>query len=480
MTDDYDSPRISEELGNLPPTMSAERNPLSRGYSVGALTAIDGCKIDDIVDRVGSPVFVFSEQTLRQKINRMRTAFRSRYPETRFLWSYKTNYLDAICQVLKSEGWGAEVVSSFEYKKARHLGYEGNEIVFNGPYKSPEAIRPALSEGALIQIDNWDDLDRVETVAEELGGHFNVGIRVWFATGHGPTWSKFGFNLASGEAQRAARRISRSSRLSLHTLHSHIGTYMLDPEAYRVATRFLLGLRDEIEADSGDLVPCLNLGGGFPSYSLLHGMPGPADTTIAPIEHYAEAITSELNRLPAAKRPELRLESGRHLVDEAGYLVSSVVAVKRGEIPDRYSGTAEDAMRIKEGTILGLNSKATYILDVGINLLYTAAWFAISARTARECDDLPEQARLVGDLCMEIDVIRENIALPRLRVGDHLTLSPVGAYNIGQSMQFIHLRPAVVMIDEDSNLNTIRRREDMDDFEAQESPPGEPGTQKDG
>ena len=480
MKDEYESPRISEELGNLSPTMSAERNPLARGYSGETLTEIDGCKIDDVIDLVGSPAFVFSERTLRKKIDRMRSAFRSRYPETHFLWSYKTNNLDAICRVLKDEGWGAEIVSSVEYKKARLLGYEGDELVFNGPYKSPSSIRRALSEGALIQIDNWDDLDRVETEAEALGGHYDVGIRVWFATGHGPTWSKFGFNLASGEAQRAARRVTANPRLRLHTLHSHIGTYMLDPEAYRVAVRYLLGLRAEVEEDSGDLVPCLNLGGGFPSYSLLHGMQGPAEETIAPIERYADAITSELNRLPAAKRPELRLESGRHLVDEAGYLIAGIVGVKQGELAGRPKNTIEEAMRIKEETLMSRHSKATYILDIGINLVYTAAWFQMSAFPARECDDLPEQARLVGDLCMEIDVIREHILLPRLRIGDRLTLWPVGAYNIGQSMQFIHLRPAVAMIGMDSKPHVIRRREVLDDYEALEIFDEESGGKTDG
>jgi diaminopimelate decarboxylase len=475
MSDTYESPRISEELGGLPSTMSAERNPLARGYAGQSLTEIDGCKVEDIADQVGSPAFVFSERTLRQKIARMRAAFRSRYPDTHFFWSYKTNNLDAICNVFKSEGWGAEIVSHVEYLKARHLGFEGGEIVFNGPYKRPAAVRQALDEGALIQIDNWDDLDRVETAADELGGTYDVGIRVWFATGHGPTWSKFGFNLASGEAQRAARRIAQHPRLRLHTLHSHIGTYMLDPEAYRVAVRYLLGLRAGVEEDTGELVPCLNLGGGFPSYSLLHGMQGPPETAIAPIERYAEAITSELNRLPAGQRPQLRLESGRHLVDEAGYLITSVAAVKHGEFPGPSRGSAEDATRMKEGTLLGSHSKVTYVLDVGVNLLYTGAWFEITARPARETDDLPEQVRLVGDLCMEIDVIRENIALPRLRVGDRLTLWPVGAYNVGQSMQFIHLRPAMVMITEDSGLHIIRRQESFEDYEALEIPSEETG-----
>ncbi len=76
--------------------------------------------VTDLVKRFGSPLFVFSEQRLRDKARHLRDAFRRSYPKTSFAWSYKTNYLSAICQVFHQEGWMAEVVSDFEYQKARN------------------------------------------------------------------------------------------------------------------------------------------------------------------------------------------------------------------------------------------------------------------------------------------------------------------------------------------------------------------------
>lgn len=469
--DDYKSPRISEELGSLSAGNAAERNPLSGGYAGTVLSGIDGVDVETLALSHGTPLFVFSERTIRAQARAMRTAFKSRYETTQFFWSFKTNGLNAVCQVFKSEGWGAEIVSKYEYDKARALGFDGREIIFNGPYKDDQAIETALREGAMIQIDNWDDMARVERAAEGLGGRHKVGIRVWFATSRGPTWSKFGFGLASGEALRAATHIARHPNLTLHTLHAHIGTYMLDPEAYRVATQSLLGLRDQIEADTSGRVACLNLGGGFPSRSLLHGMTGPADLHVPPIDRYAEAITSELNRLPKARRPILRLETGRHLIDEAGYLVTTVVSIKDAQAALMSDPSGLTALRIKELTLHGHPPKASYVLDAGINLLYTAAWFAISASPARNTDAMPEPARLVGDLCMEIDVIREEVQLPRLNLGDRLTLWPVGAYNLGQSMQFIHLRPAVVLLDLKGGVHVIRRQEELADMTGAEQMP---------
>jgi diaminopimelate decarboxylase len=72
---------------------------------------------------------------------------------------------------------------------------------------------------------------------------------------------------------------------------------------------------------------------------------------------------------------------------------------------------------------------------------------------------------------MNIDVIREEVELPPLEVGDKLVLHPVGAYNLTQSMQFIGLRPAVVLIALDGSVNVIRRRERLIDIENGEQVP---------
>lgn len=467
---DYVGPVVTGELGRTSTESAEERNPYATGSGVETLTEIDGVAVNDLVGEFGSSLFVFSEKTLREKAKRMREAFHSRYEKTEFFWSVKTNYLQAICKIMKDEGWNAEVVSDFEYGVAQHIGFDGSQIVFNGPYKPYEDLKMAMENGSLVQIDNWDELALLEEVAEELGGTFDVGIRVWMATGYAPTWSKFGFAVANGEARRVAMRVINNKRLNLHTIHSHIGTYILNPETYSIAAQVLVGLRAELQADTGHLVPCLNFGGGFPSNSLLHGMVGPAEKVIPPIEDFAEAITSVLNKLPAKERPILRLESGRHLVDEAGYLVTTVVAVKGGQAA-AMDGSGLTSLGTKESYILSDHAKVAYVLDTGVNMLFTAHWFAIGAYPNRDVSSQLLPTRLLGCLCMEIDVIREHIGLPRLQTGDHLTFHPVGAYNLAQSMEFISYRPAAILIGMDGKPRIIRRKEQLADVETPEAIP---------
>jgi len=78
---------------------------------------------------------------------------------------------------------------------------------------------------------------------------------------------------------------------------------------------------------------------------------------------------------------------------------------------------------------------------------------------------------LYGPLCMQIDVIRPQIRLPYLERGDQVVIRPVGAYNNTQWMQFIHLRPNVVMIGENGKTAIIRRGESIDYLQQPESVP---------
>ena len=111
-------------------------NKVGRRADATAHDQIDGVPIDRLCKEYGSPLFVFSERRLRARIREARDAFARRYPQTTMCWSYKTNYLDAICAIFHQEGSLAEVVSGMEYEKARRLGMPGDKIVFNGPAKT--------------------------------------------------------------------------------------------------------------------------------------------------------------------------------------------------------------------------------------------------------------------------------------------------------------------------------------------------------
>ena len=474
----------------LPPLVQRLGSEPSNPFRLGAsphCSAIDGVAVSALASEHGSPLFVFSEAQLRAKIREAQAAFSRRYPDVRFAWSYKTNYLNAICRLFHQEGAIAEVVSEFEYEKARGNGVAGSDIIFNGPHKSPAILRRAVEERAMIQVDNLDELLLLGEIARERDGlePIAIALRVHLDTGTHAVWSKFGFNADDGEALRIVRRIRQMPGLRLQGFHAHIGTFILEPNAYRRAAAVLVRLALEAEALGAGPIRYLNCGGGFASRARLHGQYLPPEQVTPSFDRYAEAICDTIIQAwPAGRHlPRLYLETGRALVDEAGYLLSTVVAVKRRTMAAPSIDGVLGAYGKGPCALGATGAGPALVLDAGVHLLYTSAWYQPAVLSAKATPDLPMPTTVYGCLCMNIDVIREEAPLPALATGDHVVLHPVGAYNIAQSMQFIAYRPAVVMIGTDQTVHVLRRRENLEHVQRLEEMPAHlapPNAESDG
>ena len=160
-------------------------------------------------------------------------------------------------------------------------------------------------------------------------------------------------------------------------------------------------------------------------------------------------------------------------MDEAGYLLTTVVAIKGN---NKYSAKTEVGLAAndhKEYISPGESADMySYVIDGGVNILYTTTWYQMNVFPSRSITAPALPSRLYGPLCMSIDVVRYNVNLPPLKVNDILTIHPVGAYNMPQSMQFITYRPAVVMISEEGVSEIIRKREVLEDIDGPEQLPG--------
>lgn len=434
MANDYQSPVITKLQGGV-----MNKFGRSPAYARKVCAAIDGVAVDDLVARFGSPLFVFSEQRIRTLYREAYGAFSRRYPNVQFAWSYKTNYLTAVCAIMHQEGAIAEVVSEMEYAMARARGIPGEQIIFNGPYKPLPVLQQAAAEGAMIHVDHLDEICDLEAVAEKLGRQLSVGLRLNLDAGIYPQWSRFGFNLETGQALDAVKRMANGRRLVLNGLHCHLGTFIVDPMAYARQVEKMLRFACELEDQFGLTIDYIDIGGGFPSQNRLKATYLPPEVAVPSIDEFAERIGDALYRnLRPGKSPKLILEAGRALIDEAGQLVATVAAVKR----------------LCDGT-------RAYVVDAGVNLLYTTAWYKLNLEFDRDVPGMSEHSVVYGPLCMNIDVLDEGVALPPLKRGTRLIFSPVGAYNNTQWMQFIAYRPNVVLIGEQGEVDVIREAEKL-------------------
>jgi len=411
---------------------------------------IDGVAVKELFEKYGSPLYVISEKTIRETYQEAYKAFSTRYPKVQFAWSYKTNYLDAVCKIFHQEGSWAEVVSGFEYEKAIQNNVPGHQIIFNGPFKTKEDLLKAINNGSLIHIDHFDEFYMILDIIQECQKRPQVAIRVNMDTGIYPQWSRFGFNYENGEAWEVIQRIMIQDKMDLVGLHCHIGTYIMVPWAYANATKKLVDLFLAIEKKYKKTLSYIDLGGGFASKNTLKGAYLPGTDTCPSFDQYADAISSVLinSEIPFEHLPTLILETGRALIDDAGYLLGTIHATKR--LPD---------------------GKNALIADIGVNLLFTAFWYDYKITPAQDFSHYTEETIVYGPLCMNIDVLREYIQLPPMKKGDHFVISRIGAYNMTQWMQFITYRPNVVLIDTNNKVHLIREKENSDTFKHNERVP---------
>ena len=440
----YERPSISRHRAGLMNKMSA-----SAAYT--PKDSIDGVPVEELVAAYGSPLFVYSQRTIEERYQELHGHLARRWPKVQLAWSYKTCYLDAVCLAFHGQGAWAEVVSGMEFQKARRNGIPARNIVFNGPRKTREELAEAFAGGAIVNIDHFDELALAERVADDLGVRPKVGIRLNLAAGAAvPRWGRFGFALETGQAWDAVRRILGGGRLELNGLHCHIGTFVLDPSGYQTAAGKVAEFANRLRKELGIAVEYIDLGGGFASKARLRSQYLPGEQVSPSLAQYAEAVTEGLSALDARhdEVPLLILETGRALVDDAGTLISSVFANKR--LPD---------------------GRRALVLDAGVNVLFTSYWYKHDITPCSEPRGVPEPTVVYGPLCMNIDVVCENMMLPPLEVGSRVLIGPVGAYNVTQSMQFIQLRPAVAMISPQGEVAEIRRAETLDDLLIGESVP---------
>jgi diaminopimelate decarboxylase len=421
------------------------------GTVISPMPLIDGVLVDYMMDKYGSPLYVFSERTIRKGMEDIKRAFNLRYHKVQMAWSYKTNYLDSICRIFHQEGSWAEVVSGFEYDKALRNGVKGENIIFNGPAKSASELEKAARNGSFIHIDHLDELFMLSDICQRNNIEARVAVRVNMDIGIYPKWDRFGLNYENGEAWDAINRIMINPKLKLMGLHTHIGTYMMSAEAYRVAASKLADLASSIAQKFDHYISYIDMGGGFASKNTLKGAYLSGEDTTPSFDEYAEAITSAIinSQIKPDKLPTLILETGRALIDNAGSIAGTVIANKR----------------------LSDGQRAT-IVDVGVNLLFTAFWYDHKIHPVTNHSGLVEETTIFGPLCMNIDVIRPSMMFPTLKRGDRFVITRTGAYNNTQWLQFITTRPNVVMIDMNREVHLIRKAETLEDVSANELIPG--------
>lgn len=399
---------------------------------------MDNRLIDSLLSRFGSPLYVFNETDFNENYRALCEAFREVYPNYTPGYSYKTNYTPYICDLVKKLGGYAEVVSDMELHIARKLGYNYDEIIYNGPAKG-EKLEELLLNGGISNIDNEAEVDRVvEIAAKHPDVIIKVGIRINTDIGAGYV-SRFGVDADSDEIGRLVSKIKLQKNISLVGVHLHISRARhlaawkkRIENALEVADKYIEGTPEYIDLGSGMFA------------DMEDSLKQQFTIEVPTYKEYAQVVAGAMAQHYAISdtKPLLITEPGTTVVSRYLSIITKVTAIK---------------------TVKGRN---VAVVDSDVHNVGETAQMMKAPYThymTGSGDALPSPLDITGYTCLEQDVLYK--AFPQsVKVGDVIEFRNVGGYSVVYKPPFIQPNCAMVSVSNDGTVKEIKRRETFDDM----------------
>jgi ornithine decarboxylase len=305
----------------------------------------------------------------------------------------------AVVATLRDLGGGFDVATSGEIALVRSQGVPADRCIHTHPIKRDSEIRAALRFGIRRFVaDNPDEIGKFAAHRRRA----QLLLRVSFPNPGAVVdlSRKFG---CEPRAVPGLLTVARELGVEVCGLSFHVGSQVADPAKFVEAIDACREIAAEARRAGLAELGMLDIGGGFPV---------PYDDVVPPIGAFCRPIRRALEALP----PGLQViaEPGRFIAGPAGTAVATVVG------------------RARRG------GRWWYYLDDGLYGSYSGqvfdhARYPIDAPGAR---GERQPSVLAGPTCDSFDVIREDIELPELQLGDLVVGRAMGAYTAAHATDF--------------------------------------------
>jgi len=386
-----------------------------------------------IAAEVGTPVYVYSERTLRRHVEVFENAF-SEVPHKVF-YAVKANSNLTLLKRFRDWGLGFEVVSGGELFRTLQAEVSSDRLIFSGVGKKSDEIRYALETGVLfLSVESSAELQLIAKISAELGTCAPIVFRTnpdvdsqthpYISTGG--RQHKFGIDLS--EVKNLYRRAHEMKEVKIVGIGCHIGSQIVELAPFESALSSLTAITADLINEGFDL-QFLDFGGGLGISYDGEKPPSPHD--------YANSVIRLIGDLDLT----LVLEPGRVLVGNAGVLLSRVLLKKQQR------------------------GKKFVVIDAGMNDIIRPALYhsthkviPVRARQEREIVDV------VGPICESSDFIAEDREMARLETDDLLAVMSAGAYGFSLSSNYNSRPRAAEVLVHGNTFTIIRRRESYEDL----------------
>lgn len=382
-----------------------------------------------------TPCFILDEAELVRNIREFNAALQSKFKQSIIGYSVKTNSLPYVLKLVKDNGCYAEVVSYHEYSLALKIGFDRKHIIYNGPLKSRDTFLQAVCDGALVNVENWREIDWLRSLPKDK--RYGVGIRLNINISKispedaacDDDDSRFGFSFESGEFQKAIADIAAIGNIDVVGLHSHREPKTRSVGFYQRVIAYVADIISQchLSPDYWDL------GGGF--FGIMPGKP----TYQQYVDGFYEVLPESLRCL------KIIVEPGNAIVASAFDYWMEVIDVKH------HDGKAFVCTDGTRNDVDPFFHKNDYFKE-----------FVLTDSENRSRSSLPQVVS--GLSCLEYDRLfqlpAESVSL---KAGDRIVFHRVGAYTMVLSPLFIHYFP-YVYVRNSTGLSLVREEWNENEF----------------
>ncbi len=401
-------------------------------YRTGELHC-EGVALERIAAEVGTPAYVYSEETLRRHVRVFDEAFQS-IPHL-ICYAVKANSNINVLRRFAEWGTGFEIVSGGELFRVLRAGGSPQKVIFDGPGKTPEEIRYAVdAEILFFNVESAAEMAVIQQAARTANKRVRVSVRTnpdvdprthpYISTG----MQKHKFGVSLPDARELYRSLRQSPNIDIVGVTCHIGSQITEMAPFEEAVSSIRKFVLELKSDGVGL-QYLDVGGGLGISYNAEEPPSPAT--------YAASIAAATKDLGLT----IVLEPGRVIVGNAGILLTRVTLKKNQ------------------------GSKRFLVVDAGMNDLIRPALYGshhqlwpVRTRGGKETVDV------VGPICESADFFAQNREVEVLESGDLLAVMSAGAYGFSLSSNYNSRPRAAEVLVSGNSYQVIRRRESYEDL----------------
>ncbi len=409
---------------------------------------IEDVPAEKLIKRFGTPLYVYSANTIRDNFSRLDRAFAS--VDHRICYAMKANSNLSIVRTLSAMGSGFDVTTAGELYRVIRAGGDPRLCTFVGVGKSTEEIEYGIKQGVYsFIVESEPELAHIESIARRLKKQAPFGLRV-NPNVDAKTHHKITTGLYENKFGIAYERIApiyawaaRSKHLKARGLQMHIGSQITAVTPFEKAVARMLPLVCKLRDQYG--IEFFDIGGGMGIVyqdALASGDAAwwKAHPRVLTPELYAERLIKKLSGL----RLKILVEPGRYIVGNSGILLSEVLYIKK---------TGRKNFAIIDAAMTELIRPTLY-----------EAYHEIVPVDIDRKGERRVRYDVVGPVCESGDYLAKDRMMPELKAGDYLAVMSAGAYGFVMASNYnSRPRPAEILVDR-YEVKVARSRETLEDL----------------